>query len=435
MKNRGIYFFSNDLRLSDNPLLIQATKEVDELLCLYIDDSLLALVKHKPEPLSPKRMAFKEASLATLDRELGTLGQMLWRTQDCQLSDIYHLINHLKIDKAYISRQVGWYEQLIMQNIADASQGLKWRVGNNHTLFAEHELPFELSNLPISFTGFRKKVEPINARIAQAKAAYLPKPCYFQSEKFNLSRQNQVKPCIEPFTGGETAGLSQLTQYFNSSAPARYKATRNTLDGWEHSTKFSPWLANGCLSPIQVLTELKQFEHHHGANESTYWIAFELLWREYFQWYGHRYQQRLFTFPGIKQQPPLTSFYPERFTKWSQGLTPYPIVNACMKQLNQTGYMSNRGRQIVASCLVNELQLDWRYGARYFEQHLIDYDIASNWGNWQYLAGVGADPRGLRHFDLTKQTQQFDPKGQFIKKWQGECSLPLDSVDAADWPC
>ena len=183
MKNRGIYFFSNDLRLSDNPLLIQATKEVDELLCLYIDDSLLALVKHKPEPLSPKRMAFKEASLATLDRELGTLGQMLWRTQDCQLSDIYHLINHLKIDKAYISRQVGWYEQLIMQNIADASPGLKWRVGNNHTLFAEQELPFELSNLPISFTGFRKKVEPINARIAQAKAAYLPKPCYFQSEK------------------------------------------------------------------------------------------------------------------------------------------------------------------------------------------------------------------------------------------------------------
>ena len=106
-----------------------------------------------------------------------------------------------------------------------------------------------------------------------------------------------------------------------------------------------------------------------------------------------------------------------------------------MKQLNATGFMSNRGRQIAASCLVNELAVDWRYGAAYFEQQLLDYDVASNWGNWQYLAGVGADPRGKRHFDLDKQTRQYDPEGRFINKWQGQIqNLPLDSVDAADWP-
>ena len=88
-----------------------------------------------------------------------------------------------------------------------------------------------------------------------------------------------------------------------------------------------------------------------------------------------------------------------------------------MKQLNHTGYMSNRGRQIVASCFIHELGLDWRYGATYFEQQLIDYDVASNWGNWQYLAGVGADPRGCRQFNLKKQTQQHDPKGEFMDKW------------------
>ena len=97
--------------------------------------------------------------------------------------------------------------------------------------------------------------------------------------------------------------------------------------------------------------------------------------------------------------------------------------------------MSNRGRQIAASCLVNELAVDWRYGAAYFEQQLLDYDVASNWGNWQYLAGVGADPRGKRHFDLDKQTRQYDPEGRFINKWQGRIqNFPLDSVDAADWP-
>jgi len=85
--------------------------------------------------------------------------------------------------------------------------------------------------------------------------------------------------------------------------------------------------------------------------------------------------------------------------------------------------------------LVNELAVDWRFGAAYFEQQLLDYDVASNWGNWQYLAGVGADPRGQRHFDLEKQTRLYDPDGQFIRKWQAEVrNLPLDSVDAADWP-
>ena len=106
-----------------------------------------------------------------------------------------------------------------------------------------------------------------------------------------------------------------------------------------------------------------------------------------------------------------------------------------MKQLNSTGYMSNRGRQLVASCFVHELSLDWRYGAAFMEQQLIDYDIASNWGNWQYLAGVGADPRGHRRFDLAKQTKIYDPKQEFIKRWGGDLhDNGLDSVDAADWP-
>jgi deoxyribodipyrimidine photo-lyase len=106
-----------------------------------------------------------------------------------------------------------------------------------------------------------------------------------------------------------------------------------------------------------------------------------------------------------------------------------------MKQLNVTGFMSNRGRQLAASCLVHELGLDWRYGAAYFEQQLIDFDVASNYANWQYLAGVGADPRGHRKFDLSKQTLQYDPEQTFIQYWQGQASqLPLDDVDQADWP-
>jgi len=106
-----------------------------------------------------------------------------------------------------------------------------------------------------------------------------------------------------------------------------------------------------------------------------------------------------------------------------------------MNELAETGFLSNRGRQVVASCLVNELQLDWRYGAAYFEQQLIDYDAASNWGNWQYLAGIGADPRGQRQFNIQKQTDMYDPSGEYIRLWHGADSLQnVDSRDAADWP-
>ena len=214
-----------------------------------------------------------------------------------------------------------------------------------------------------------------------------------------------------------------------------YKQVRNAIDGWDNSCKLSPWLANGCLSVRQVMWVLSDYEKNKTANESTYWIYFELLWREYFQWYAHKNGSKLFSLSGIKSLSHLTCYYPERFQKWVNGSTPFPIVNACMNELRKTGYLSNRGRQIVASCFVNELAMDWRYGAAYFEQVLIDYDVASNWGNWQYLAGVGADTRDKRHFNLEKQTQQFDPKSRYIKQWNGETNLQeLDSVDATDWP-
>ena len=101
------------------------------------------------------------------------------------------------------------------------------------------------------------------------------------------------------------------------------------------------------------MSVLSEYEENIVANESTYWIYFELLWREYFQWYAHKNGSALFSLMGIKRLSPLTSFYPERFQKWVNGATPYPLVNACMNELRETGYLSNRGRQIVASCLVN----------------------------------------------------------------------------------
>ena len=153
-------------------------------------------------------------------------------------------------------------------------------------------------------------------------------------------------------------------------------------------------MANGNLSVREVAEAIFRYEREHVNNESTYWLYFELLWREFFHWRAVIDGRHLFRQGGRHDRRLLTTFEPRNFARWCAGDTDFPLVNALMRQLTATGWMSNRGRQIAASCLVNELGLDWRYGAAFFEQQLIDYDVGSNYGNWQYLAGVGSDPRG-----------------------------------------
>ncbi len=429
----GLFLFKNDLRLHDNPALALAAAEVDQLVCIYClepkqpPSSLLA-----PSNLSPHRQRFLQQSLLGLHHSLEQLGQQLIVTSESALDIIPQLITQHNISRIYCSENAGYYEQQTWQHLLKPYPFIVFKSTPSHTLFDQAELPFQLSELPDSFTKFRKLVEPLNIKAPLAALTQLP-----PSPVSAMSWPQHTHPPLHVglFEGGEQHGLAHLERYFKSKLASSYKDTRNGLDGMDYSTKFSPWLANGSLSVRKLVYTLRNYERSVGANDSTYWIYFELLWREYYQLYAHRHGKRLFDFGGIKASKPNTTFYPERFQKWCHGNTPYPIVNACMKQLNSSGYMSNRGRQLVASCFVHELGLNWRYGAAYMEQHLIDYDVASNWGNWQYLAGVGADPRGHRRFDLIKQGQIYDPKGSFVKHWGGDqYDALLDSVDAADWP-
>ncbi len=440
MSKIGLYWLTNDLRVNDNISLSNAISEVDHLICVYcIDLKWLRPNLYGLTNLSIHRWRFLRESLENLDERLRQFGQHLLVCYDSPVKVITELSNQHNVSFLYHGRQTGYYEQQAVKMLQANLPTVRFIESDNKTLFELKQLPFDLASLPKTFTQFRTAVEalPINFP--------LPTPMRFPPSRVapvNWLKQFPVKLDEDihvqqkhEFVGGEDRGLQHAGAYFSSDQPSHYKEVRNELDGFENSTKFSPWLANGNLSVRQTYADLRQYEQKSGANESTYWIFFELLWHEYFQWYAIHYGKNLFLFQGIKQRKPLTSFYPERFQKWCNGSTPYPLVNACMKQLSKTGYLSNRGRQIVASCLVNELQLDWRFGAAYFEQQLIDYDVANNWGNWQYLAGVGADPRGKRHFDLNTQSNQYDPKGAFVAKWQGQTeSFVLDSLDAAGWP-
>lgn len=445
-KITGLYWFTNDLRIDDNPALTRAATESDKLLCIFcVHPKSILSDKMAPSRLSRNRQQFLYESLVDLDKRLSEQGQRLLVQFDSPLDAIPQLIAKHNITRIYRSNNSGQYERKIWQQLNKHYPMIGFDQVDTHTIFDSSQLPFALDRLPESFSSFRRKIEKaektgkLSIKEPLQTLPRLPPCCpvteiEWQSQWREQSLNHQ--PGEEQlFVGGASAGVIHLERYFSGDSASSYKETRNGLDGMSYSTKFSPWLSNGCISPRQIVQRLKQYETEVEANESTYWIYFELLWREYFQWYAHNYKAKLFRFNGIKNSNPTTSFYPERFQKWCQGNTPFPIINACMKQLNATGYMSNRGRQLVASCFVHELNLDWRYGAAYMEQQLIDFDVASNWGNWQYLAGVGADPRGHRRFDLEKQTRIYDPDGLFIKHWAGDKHCwPLDSRDAVDWP-
>jgi len=431
----GVVWFGDDLRCSDQSMLWKAVQEMDYLVCLYCDEPHQRRPsRYSTQGMSAIRRGFLVQGLNDLAIKLGAIGQTLFVSTMDAVTSLGLLFDTVPISHLYRNHHGGWDEQQSLNRIAKLYPDVRSHIDHGLSLFSPSQLPFAGSKLPDTFTQFRHLVEEVVVSPPLPTPRALPPVPHFDMPLI-LPWQIEHVESSGAFTGGEYAAVSQLSDYFSTTLPSHYKDVRNSLDGWENSTKFSPWLAQGSLSPRQIKASLDAYERDHGANESTYWIYFELLWREYFHWYATCYGKQLFLPGGLSGKQTHGSYYAERFRKWCQGNTPYPLVNACMKQLNQTGFISNRGRQLAASCLINELGIDWRYGAAYFEEQLIDYSVGANWGNWQYIAGVGADPRGGRHFNLAKQTEQYDPNHHFINKWQGHrFDESLDSVDAADWP-
>jgi deoxyribodipyrimidine photo-lyase len=218
------------------------------------------------------------------------------------------------------------------------------------------------------------------------------------------------------FHGSESAALAHVARYFRSGLPATYKATRNGLTGTVYSTKLSPWLAVGALSPRTAFAALRSHEAAFGASEGSYWIWFELLWRDFFRFWSEKHGARLFRASGLGRLGP-PAHDPEAFRRWRGGATGQAFVDAGLRELAATGYLSNRLRQVAASYLVHDLYCDWRAGAAWFESLLIDYDVCSNQGNWLYIAGRGADPRQGRRFDPERQAGVYDKDGAYRAFW------------------
>jgi deoxyribodipyrimidine photo-lyase len=407
------------------PALAQLAEQVETLLCVYvIDEDWFTENAYGYKNVGEHRWRFTCEGLKCLDSQLKEYGNKLVILKGKSAKTISELIQHYGISHLGLSEHQGPYEIKDLEQIKKDHPDLHVVVSGANYLYTLDDFPFSLDSMTDNFSPFRRKVEkycePHGECIHIDK---LPPPLAIQGfeDSANEVMRNAGSAKSNPvsqLTGGEKSALDQLEHYFyDTDNIARYKETRNGMLGWDYSSKFSAWLAAGHISPRTILANLKHYEEERVSNDSTYWLFFELLWREFFSWQLKKHGSAFFRWEGIQQKAPTTKLDTHKLRAWEQGETGYEIVDACMHELNQTGFMSNRGRQLVASCFVHELNLDWRYGAAYFEQQLIDFDVASNYGNWQYLAGVGSDPRGHRQFNLAKQTQQYDGNGVFRNAW------------------
>ncbi len=434
MKNkRAILWFRNDLRLHDNEALLDAIKHAEELIPVFVFDERVFLSKTSfGFPKTGKyRTKFLIESIHALKKTLQELGSDLIVRIGKSEDIIAELAKEFKSSWVFCNRE-RTHEEVLVQ---DSLEKMLWEIGQEvrysrgKMLYYTADLPFPISHCPDTFSVFRKEVEkitPVRAPLAKpefhlsslpdnAIPGEIPSLSDFGFEDFTVERGLNLK-------GGEDEALKELKYFiWESNLVKSYKKTRNGMLGRDFSSKLSLYLSTGCLSPKYLYHELKAYEEQHGSNESTYWLFFELLWRDFFRLMGKKYQNRIFQKNGIKQMP-LRGKTEDMvlFNAWAKGKTGVPLVDANMRELNETGFMSNRGRQIVASFLINNLSLNWQLGAEYFESLLIDYDPCSNYGNWNYLAGVGNDPHENRVFNMSFQFKKYDPEGEFVKYWLPE---------------
>ena len=347
-------------------------------------------------------------------------------------------------------------------------RGKEFKLWTDEKYFIDdRDIPFSKSSkCPDVFTSYKKMIEPL--RDAPRKS--LPRPSSLpplptnippQADPFSIpdtlhdliaALHKPLSPTLDldhppkmpksgastaiPFPGGEKAAHDRVKHLITTGALTRYKDTRNGLLGADFSSKFSAFLALGCITARQLHFYILDFEdgntdlgkgaqgYGKGENKGTGHVRFELLWRDYMRLCTMKFGSRLFQAEGFKNDRSARWEYDNhKLRRWLEGTTGTGLIDASQRELYLTGYTSNRARQNVASYLAKHLGLDWRLGAEWYECCLVDYDVHSNWGNWQYTAGVGNDPReggGGRKFNPVKQASDYDGKAEYIKAWVPE---------------
>lgn len=404
------------MRIHDNEILLEAVRKADKVLPVYCFDPYYFQKNASGSPKTGSlRARFLLESVADLRKNLQSLQSELVICIGSPAEIIPQLAEQYHVNEVYHHREVAHEETDISEQVETALWKIKLNLKHfiGHTLYHKEDLPFPIKDIPDSFAVFRKKTERESAvRPVLDTPDVINTPQITDAGELPTLGQLGLDEPVDDarsstrFTGGETSGLLRLEQYISDlTQPDAGKSGRNSA-----TSKLSPWLSFGCLSMRQVYWAAKS---HH-----TDRLELELLWRDYFRFMFKKHGTKYFKAGDstVENDEQCNGI----FEKWKSGNTGVPFIDASMHKLNATGYISNFSRQMVASYLVNELEIDWRRGAAYFEEKLIDYSPASNWGNWAYVAGIGRNARDDRYFNSGKNAAELDTKGDFITKWLPE---------------
>lgn len=452
----------NDLRVHDSAVLHKAaelsrSRGMPVLPVYVLDPRHYGRTRYGTQKTGPIRALFLLQSVLALKRRLRELGSDLLikigRPEEV-------LPSLLPRGSCILTQEEVTSEELMLDKRvrSELEEGVLWEYCWGPTLFHRDDLPFrsDLKDMPDVYTSFKNQVEPELA----CKANEVP-PTFNDAPK-PLSRIN-VRPCLptpsagclplpeleddslhfEPawsdipyeeavplpeahhegavlqFHGGEDVALDRLQYYIaDTSLISTYFETRNEMLGGDYSTKLAPWLACGCLSVRKVFQQLRTHEMRQSANKSTYWILFGLGARDFFRYYASKHGDAIFREHGPVCRKQSWKGGDEEFELWANGKTGFPFVDANMRELRDTGFMSNRGRQVVASFLIFNLGVDWRRGADWFESTLIDYDVTSNWSCWVFAAGLTGGR--INRFNVMRQAKNYDPSGDYVRHWLPE---------------
>jgi deoxyribodipyrimidine photo-lyase len=396
----AIVLFRNNLRIDDNYSLYNACKNSDLVLGLYSLEILEGKI-YDFKKCDVFREKFIKESLVCLKNNLLKYSINLSIVDDIdktldELSKSYEIT-------IYYDEEVGTQERAFEEKL----QKYKYKSFFSQTMIE----PF-IFDYKKSFSHFRNKAEKqkINKTLDGISRK---KSIDFKSLDIKIPKVEINNPNAIIFKGGEDEALIHLKNYLPKIH--NYKITRNEMSGFGNSTKFSPYLAIGCISPRRIYEKIKEEEEKTYVSDSSYWIYFELLWRDFFHLVMKYSGNKLFLKSGIKEinynfRKDKNTF--DGFFKASSGVD---LIDASINELKTTGWLSNRNRQIVASYFIKNLGLDWRVGAAFFESFLVDYNPASNYGNWAYQAHVGNDS-SYRIFDIERQTQMYNGN-DYIDKW------------------
>lgn len=422
----GLVWFGNDLRVHDNDVLSLAIKNHSKVIGIYIID---------PKLFEENEFGFKKMELFRtqfLLESLNDLQQQLLRKNISLLVFIDKpeirlkaICDSYKINSIYKQKEWTYEENISKIKVQKLlSENIKIIEIYNQFLYHPEDINIKIESIPQVFSNLRKKLEKYVAIRPKTEILKLNSNNIIDNTTtipslydlgFNIFKKD--KKTAFPFSGGENEALKRLTNYFfETKKLGFYKKTRNGLIGTDYSSKFSPWLANGSISARTIYWDVKKFEEREIKNQSTYWLVFELIWRDYFKYISIKHGNNIFKIGGILNKNYSWSSNKKMIQNWINGETKDNFVNANMIELKNTGWMSNRGRQNVASYFAKELKLDWRIGAAYFESILLDYDVHSNYGNWMYVSGVGNDPRD-RKFNTQLQAERYDPSHTYRKLW------------------